>query len=148
MMQWAWLLVALALVAHADLYRWVDPATGIIKYSSQPPSDPGIVPDILRYNAPPPPKPAPAKPVPPNAPAAAPTVPPGVAELEARWRSLAAQFVAIPPQELQAGSDRVRQQMQALEAARTELDRVDPGGTARRGAEMAALLQRSLNRPP
>ncbi|HWI39517.1 MAG TPA: DUF4124 domain-containing protein [Burkholderiales bacterium] len=127
----------LPLAAHADLYRWIDPATGSIKYSSQPPSDPGIEADVVRYNAPPPPKPAPAKPAPVVVP------PSNTAELEARWRSLAAQLIAIPPQELKAGSERVRQQIQALEAARAELDRLDPGGTARRSAEMVAMMQRA-----
>ena len=39
-MLFAWLVVLLPLTAHADLYRWIDPATGSVKYSSQPPSDP------------------------------------------------------------------------------------------------------------
>ena len=137
-MRWAWLLVALPLAAHADLYRWIDPASGSVKYSSQPPSDPGIDADVVRYNAPPSPKPAPAKPASP-----APAASPAIAELEAHWRSLAAQLIAIPPQELKAGSERVRQQIQALEVARAELDRLDPGGTSRRSAEMVAMMQRA-----
>jgi hypothetical protein len=32
------LLAALALPAHADLYRWVDPETGSIKFSNSPPA--------------------------------------------------------------------------------------------------------------
>lgn len=142
-MRLAWALMLLPLAAHADLYRWIDPATGSIKYSSQPPSDPGIEADVVRYNAPPPPKPAPAKPAPPTPAAAAPVASQAIAELEAHWRSLAAQLIAIPPQELKAGSERVRQQIQALEAARAELDRLDPGGTARRSAEMVAMMQRA-----
>lgn len=132
-MRWVWLLAALPLSAHADLYRWIDPETGSVKYSSQPPSDPGIEAGVVRYNAPPP--------------AAKPAGSTGFAELEARWRSLAEQLAAIPEQELKTGSDRVRRQAQALEAARAELDRLDPGGSARRGAEMAAMMQRSLKAP-
>ena len=147
-MRLAWLLVVLPLSAHADLYRWIDPATGSVKLSSQPPSDPGIEPEVVRYNAPTPPKPAGAKPVPPKPAAAAPNVSGPVAELEAHWRSLAAQLMALPPEELKSGSDRVRQQTQALEAARAELDRLDPGGTSRRSAEMLAMTQRAANRAP
>lgn len=142
-MRLAWALMLLPLAAHADLYRWIDPASGSVKYSSQPPSDPGIEADVLRYNAPPPPKPAPAKPVPPKPAAAAPVTSAAVAELEAHWRSLAAQLMALPLDELKSGSERARQQMQALEAARAELDRLDPGGTSRRSAEMVAMMQRA-----
>lgn len=142
-MRLAWLLVVLPLSAQADLYRWIDPASGSVKYSSQPPTDPGIQADVVPYNAPPPPRPAPAKPAPPTPAAAAPVVSPAVAELEARWRSLAAQVTALPPAELKSGSDRVRQQLQALEAARVELDRLDPAGTSRRSAEMVAMMQRA-----
>jgi hypothetical protein len=140
-MRLAWLLVLLPLSAHADLYRWIDPANGSVKYSSVPPSDPGITPEILRYNAPPPPK---AAAVPPKPATTAPAAPANVAELENRWRTLVSQITAIPLEELKAGSDRVRQQMQAYEAVRAELDRIDPGGAQRRNAEMAAMMQRSL----
>jgi len=139
-MRWALLLVALPLSAHADLYRWIDPATGSVKYSSLPPSDPRIEPEVVRYNAPPPPPPKPAPVI---------VVPQSnTAELETRWRGLAAQVASIPPQELRSGSERVREQLQALQAVRTELDRLDPGGAARRNTEMAAMMQRSLTKTP
>ena len=141
-MRWAWLLVALPLSAQADLYRWIDPASGSVKYSSQPPSDPRIEAEVVRYDAPPPPPPTPK-------PAPLVVVPQSnTAELEARWRGLAAQVASIPPQELRSGSERVREQLQALQAARTELDRLDPGGAARRNTEMAAMMQRSLTKTP
>jgi hypothetical protein len=130
-MRGAWLVLALPLTAHADLYRWIDPASGSVKFSSQPPSDPRIEPEVVRYKAPPPPPKPAAAPLPSNKP-----------DLEARWRLLATELAAIPPQELQTGSDRVRQQVQALEAARVELDRADPGGVPRRNAELLAILQR------
>jgi len=124
-------VVALPLTAHADLYRWIDPASGSVKFSSQRPSDPRIEPQVVPYKAPPPPpKPAPARPTSTNP------------DLEARWRLLAAELAAIPPQELKTGSDRARQQVQALAAARDELDRADPAGVARRDAELQAILQR------
>jgi hypothetical protein len=130
-MRGAWLLVVLPLTAHADLYRWIDPASGSVKFSSQPPSDPRIEPEVVRYKAPPPPPKPAAAPLPSNKP-----------DLEARWRLLATELAAIPPQELQTGSDRVRQQVQALEATRAELDRPAPAGAPRRNAELVAILQR------
>lgn len=147
-MRWALLLALLPLAAHADLYRWIDPATGSVKFSSQPPSDPGIEPSVVRYNAPPTPKPTPAvqKPAVQN-----PTVqnPTAVADLETRWRALASQLVAMPPQEIKAGSDRVRQQAIAVEAARVELDRLDPGGAQRRSTELLSMMQRAqVNKTP
>ena len=128
--------------AHADLYRWVDPATGSVKFSTLPPTDPRIEPDVVPYKAPPLPKPA-AKP-----PAVVPPTVPQVntAELEARWRALAVELSSLSPQDLKANSDRVRQQVLAYEATRAELDRLDPAGTARRNAEMAAMMQNAANK--
>ena len=61
--------LAFSLPAHADLYRWVDPQSGSVKFSSVPPDwhgDPlreGVAPrvEVLRYQGP-----APAK-LPPTA---------------------------------------------------------------------------------
>jgi len=133
-------LLAVAASAHADLYRWVDPATGSVKFSSLPPADAGIEPDVVRYNAPPPPKPekpaaSTAKP-PPAAPSA------GVAELEGRWRTLLAQLSVLTPQDLSKDGTAVRAQLQAYESARIELDRLDPAGAARRAAEARAMIER------
>ena len=134
-MRLAWLLVVVPLSAQADLYRWVDPATGSVKYSSLPPADPRIEAEVVRYKAPPAPKAA-------ATPPKTTTSNTSVAELETRWRSLGAEIAAIPAPELRSGSDRLRQQVQAYETARAELDRLDPGGAARRNAETAALMQR------
>ena len=145
-MRLSWLILLLPLTAHADLYRWIDPESGSVKLSSQPPSDPRIEPQVVPYKAPPPklaPKPAaratPTSPTP---------VAPSTADLEVRWRMLAAQIASIPPQELRSGSERVREQLLALQATRAELDRVDPAGVARRNAEMAAMIQRAPNKAP
>ena len=59
-----------SLPAHADLYRWVDPQSGSVKFSSAPPAwygDPlreGVAPrvEVLRYQGS-----TPAKPPPPAA---------------------------------------------------------------------------------
>jgi hypothetical protein len=42
------LLLALAAPAHADLYRWVDPDTGSVKFSNLPPSNPELRAELER----------------------------------------------------------------------------------------------------
>ena len=42
-------LLAVAAPAHADLYRWVDPETGSVKFSSLPPADPHLSAALLPY---------------------------------------------------------------------------------------------------
>ena len=131
-------LLAVAASAHADLYRWVDPATGSVKFSSLPPADAGIEPDVVRYNAPPLPKPEK-----PAALTARPPVPSaGIAELEGRWRTLLAQLSVLTARDLSKDGTAVRQQLQAYESARIELDRLDPAGAARRAAEARAMIER------
>lgn len=128
--------------AHADLYRWVDPQSGSVKFSSVPPDwhgDPlreGVAPrvEVLRYPAPPKPPPVAAE-KPPAADAQA--------VLAERWRSML-QFLSAMPQ--RADFDRagqgLQQQMQAFEAVRVELDRMDPNGAARRRTEQVDLFER------
>jgi hypothetical protein len=124
------LFFLLPLAAHADLYRWIDPATGTVKLSSLPPGDPTIEAEVVRFNSPVPPKPAPA----------------GqsslVADLQARWRALLTQITSLTPEDFQRGGDGIRQQVQAYEAVRAELDRQDPAGAARRNAEATAVAER------
>lgn len=132
-MKWLGLALALlALPAAADLYRWVDPATGSVKFSSLPPSEPGVPAEVVPYNAPP--KPA--------ASSVAPSGSGQAAELESRWRSLLMQLVAMKPEDFTGSSDAARQRMQAYEAVRIELDRLDPAGAARRAAEAVKLAER------
>ena len=130
-----WLLMLVALPAQADLYRWIDPATGAVKISTLPPADTTIEAEVVRYNAPPTPKPAPVIPLakPPAA---------SVLELEGRWRALLTQLTGVSPQDFKQGSEGLRQQIEAYEAVRAELDRQDPAGAARRGAESTTLLER------
>jgi len=47
------LSLILSLPAHADLYRWVDPATGSVKFSTLPPADPRLQAEIVPYRGPP-----------------------------------------------------------------------------------------------
>lgn len=127
------LILLLALVAaapaHADLYRWIDPETGTVKLSSVPPSDPRVNADLVRYNGPAPlPKPA--------------ALPNATTELEMRWRALLGRIAALTPEDLKTRSESLRQQFEAFDAVKTQLDRADPGGIERRNAEAAPLLER------
>jgi hypothetical protein len=125
----------IAFAAHADLYRWVDPQTGSVKFSSTPPpwyGDPEkergapavqVVPYRARANT------AAAE----KKPAA------GVAPLEARWADLLRYFASLPP-----GTDfsGLQQQLQEYAAAGAELNRLDPAGAQRRRAQEAAAMAR------
>ena len=132
-MSLAWLVLPIVLPAHADLYRWVDPATGSVKFSSLPPAD-GSQAQVVRYKSPaPPPKPAapvPAKPA------------PATAELEGRWRALLAQLAGLTPQDLKSDGLAVRQRLEQYEGLRAELDRLDPAGASRRASEAATMIAR------
>jgi|tagenome__1003787_1003787.scaffolds.fasta_scaffold20283672_2 hypothetical protein len=133
-MRIALLLALVAGSAHADLYRWVDPASGSVKFSSLPPSDPRVEPGVVRYNAPA----LPPKPV-----AVAPAASGPTAELESKWRTLLTELIgSLKRGDLAKGSDDLRQHLQAYEAVRSQLDRLDPAGAARRAAEAAVLVER------
>jgi hypothetical protein len=106
-------------VAHADLYRWVDPETGSVKLSSAPPpwyergGGPQV--EVIPYAGPG------AKPA------------AGSAGLsQARWREL---LLAVSLQPTREG-------LQALATLGTELDRVDPAGAAQRKSELTGLVAR------
>ena len=125
-------LLALATAAHADLYRWVDPQTGSVKFSSvaPPASQPGV--ELLPYRG----DAAPAKP------ASSARI-----ALEQRWRELlediAHSTVASPAQ-----SPALQQQLRELAATSAELERLDPAGADRRRAEAQRALQRLLKAEP
>ena len=133
--------------ALADLYRWIDPETGSVKFSNQPPL---IVPgqrlpanvEVLPYKplgyvapqAGAAPKPAAAAP----AAAAAPSAPTGaLGALESRWRSMLESFTGITRADFDRSADAFKQQAEAYSAVSAELDRMDPAGAARRRAAEA-----------
>jgi hypothetical protein len=143
-------LLAAALAATpacADLYRWTDPQSGSIKYSNVPPpwlGDPEkerrapavkVIPSRQPGS-----KPAAAAP----AALAAPTEPsPVAATLEGRWRKMLDELESLsdlgPTGMARAGTG-IRQQIQAYEAVRAELERQDPAGAARRREEEGEIL--------
>jgi len=134
------LLLFLAASAHADLYRWVDPATGSVTYSNVPPADPRVTPQTVPYTGPLPPK-APAPPPGAKAPASAPATA-SVPALEAEFNALYAQLASVPPESFRNASEALRRQMQSYEGLRSQLDELDPGGASRRAAASLALAER------
>ena len=124
-----------ALPAHADLYRWVDPQSGSVKFSNSPPpwyeSERGPKVERIPYRVPGAKAPEPEKP------AAAASA---IAFLEARWRETLRSLDDLA----ERGGDpaAVKRQLEAHEVLTTELDRFDPGGRERRRAEQRSVLQR------
>jgi hypothetical protein len=130
------LLAGLAAVpAHADLYRWIDPESGSVKYSSVAPSWYG---DGGRGG--------PAVEV---VPSQAPRIPteksrdPSVSGLEARWRAFLQAFSTLAASgDLASAGRAIEQQLGAYHALVAELDRLDPAGRGRRQAEEAMILEK------
>lgn len=122
------LVLAAPAPAQADLYRWVDPATGSVKFSSLPPSDPQLPAEVMPYRGP--------------AKRAVPDAAESVAALEARWRAMVLQLAAHTPQEMSRDRNALRAELDAYESLRAQLDRLDPAGTRRRAAETGVLVER------
>jgi hypothetical protein len=134
-MRTAALLLMVALPAHADLYRWIDPESGSVKLSTQPPSDPTVGAELVPFRNPA--APAPQAAAAPAKPAAGP-----IAALEARMAEILAQFTGAGSQDLSRSGQGLRQHVEAYDAVRAELDRLDPAGAARRRNEATGLLDR------
>ena len=130
-----------AVHAHADLYRWVDPGSGSVKYSNIPPpwfgdpekqrSAPPV--EVIRERKPQ----APRKPAAPREGAAA--LESTVVALEARWAELGKFLASLPPTADLRADPAVRQQVETYQVLGAELDRIDPAGAARRRAHEASL---------
>ena len=129
--------------AHADLYRWVDPQTGSVKFSSYPPpwfGQPALelhapATEVVVYRPPGAPKPAAEAPKPSTASAI-------IAALETRLASLTQFFSALPSTTdfSRAGSG-IQHQLEAYQAVAAELDRLDPAGAARRRQQEAGFIE-------
>jgi hypothetical protein len=132
----ALLLCVLALPAHADLYRWVDPHSGSVKLSSQPPTDPGINAQLVPFRNPAAPRQQAAVPQKPQPASGA------LAELQARWSQLLIELTGTKPQDFSRSSQGWQQHLEAYEAVRVELDRLDPAGAARRRNEATTIVER------
>jgi hypothetical protein len=142
--------------ALADLYRWVDPESGSVKYSSYPPpwyGDPEKEKRAPRVEHIPERKPAATTPVP--APATANGLPAGapaggaaeggtsLQSLEARRKQLLQQLASASMQkELQAGGQALKAQLDTFAAVNNEMDRLDPRGASTRRIEAQPVLEK------
>ena len=125
-------------LATADLYRWVDPQSGSVKFSSAPPpwyeTERGPKVERIPYQGPA------AR----SAGADKPVAGGSIAVLEARWReSLRSLAGTLAKGDPSAPTEAAKQQIAAFQTVNTELDRLDPGGRDRRRAEQLGLLQKA-----
>jgi hypothetical protein len=131
--------------AFADLYRWIDPESGSVKYSSYAPpwlGDPASerrspkVEVIPASRGPTAVAPG-AQPVPPSE---------GGSILQklqqARRTVMEGLALASTREDFARGGEGVRQQLEAYRAVSVELDRLDPAGAAARRAEAQPLVDR------
>lgn len=169
----AWmLLLAAAPAAQADLYRWIDPATGSVKLSSVPPpwyGDPALERRAPKTERIPARGPAPAvrgSALEPGAPATTPATAPSspllappppkplsplLAIADAQRRALLKDLGSALAQD-PVDNEALQKRMQELRALTEELDRADPLGAAARQAEVQAMAEsllraRDVNRP-
>ncbi len=139
--------------ALADLYRWVDPETGSVKFSSYPPpwfGDPAEEKRAPKVEHIPERQPAPAAPSK-LAPAGLPAT--SLDELDARRKVLIQQLSSLPGQaDFRSGT--LKQQLETFATVSTEMDKLDPRGADARRAEAQPLLDklvgvaRQLSKPP
>jgi hypothetical protein len=138
--------------AAADLYRWIDPETGSVKFSSYPPPWYGgdakqrrgpkveVIPAGREMQAKPD---EPAKE--PEAAKGRPATAPGETRrnaegLEARRKTLTAALAAIQrPEDFARAAAALRQQIEDYQALAAELDRQDPKGAEARREEVRLL---------
>ena len=132
-------LLFAALPARADLYRWIDPETGAIKYSSYPPPWVGdaererrLPPvEVLRYT--------------PRGAAKTPERDKAIAPLEERRRRLLQELLALPERK-DRGPDEIQRQLQMYQLLADELDQLDPRGAAARKAEDYEVMEKLRRR--
>lgn len=155
-MRLAFLLALLwAPAAGADLYRWVDPESGSVKFSSYPPpwhGDPAKARRSPKVEVIPPGR---ASAAPPEAAAAGSA--PATAEpdaglmgvLELRRKDMLQKIPALAGQARSAsGAQALTKHLEAYKALSDEIDGLDPRGAAARRVELQALIQKSMTRSP
>jgi hypothetical protein len=134
-------LCALASPALAELYRWVDPQSGSIKYSNHPPPWHG---DATRAASAPKVEVIPSQVAAPSKLAAAPESKSELlAGLESRWRDLLEDLGTFNSRaDFERAGAGLRQHVETYDAVRAELDRIDPAGAARRRKEEGGALDK------
>lgn len=134
-------LAALALPAAAQMYRYRDPHTGVMKLTNVPP--PGTKPGAAAPAAASPPASATA----PSSGGAAPakpgaTLPPHAFEMDRQRTRLLQQLVAEAPNVgTPAGKERFFARLGDVVSMEARLDKIDPGGRKARAAERDRALE-------
>ena len=129
----------LAREALADLYRWVDPETGSVKFSSYPPPWFG---DAEQEKRAPKVEQIPARPVGPAGAQQAETARGPLEALDEQRKRVMQQIIALPAQRDFQRGGALKQQLDAYAAVTAEMDRLDPRGADKRRAEAQPLLDR------
>lgn len=139
--------------AGADLYRWVDPESGSVKFSSYPPpwhGDPAKERRAPKVQVIPSARGASAAPVPAAAGAGPAAEPPDAGQfnvLELQRKSLLQQIPALAAQARSgAGAPALTAHLEAYRLLSDEIDRLDPRGAAARRLELQALMQQAAPR--
>ena len=128
-----------AFPVQADLYRWIDPQSGSVKYSSVPPPWLG---DPEREARSPRVEVISVRPAGARVPADNPAAPRPAASLEVSWRAMLRELSLLPQRaDLDRSGVAIQQQLRAYETLRAELDRTDPPGAARRRAEESSVME-------
>jgi hypothetical protein len=136
--------------AAADLYRWIDPETGSVKFSSSPPpwhGDPAKerrAPKVLVIPA----GRAAAPVLPEAAPAAAGEPPAGApGELEAQRKAMLQRVAALAGQAANPrGAQALARQLEGYKELSDQIDRLDPAGAAARRVELELLVKKAFAR--
>ena len=141
-------------VAGADLYRWVDPDSGSVKFSSYPPpwyGDPAKARRAPKVVVIPSGRAAPAPPATPAGLPADAAVPPASVpgSLEAQRRALLQRVPALASQATtESGAQALAKHIESFKGVSDEIDRLDPSGAAARKSELQDLVRKSLPRIP
>lgn len=127
--------------ARADLYRWVDPETGSVKFSSYPP--PWFGDEAKQRRAPK------VEVIPAGRDAGAgPEAATAAQEGAKRMAALEAQRKVLLQQLLKPGAERgnpaLQKQLEAYSALAGQMDKLDPMGAGARRGEMQALIDRIM----
>ena len=135
--------------AAADLYRWVDPESGSVKFSSYPP--PWYSEEIQQRGMPKVERIASRSDAPARRDEPEKARPTGIGQelskalevLEEKRKALMASFGSLPKgEDFSRAGEGLRQQVEAYDAISAELDRMDPKGAARRKAAAQPLMER------
>jgi hypothetical protein len=136
-------LLAWAGAAAADLYRWIDPETGSVKFSSYPPpwyEDPAQARGAPKVEHIPAGADAPVRP---DAAGRSSEDARRIELLETRRKALLQQLSRLsPPSPGERASQALQRQLDAYAALSDQMDKLDPGGAAARRGEMQMLVEK------